>query len=151
MQKEQQGEHFVVIDDFLPVEALARLREYADMTQHRDVDSVVDARIDGTALRSRGGVFGFADRVPAEGPGEALGAIKGAITAHPEIYGTPGTDWKVLSFAVWQYPAGTRLGWHNDAGNGRTGEFILYLHEHWRPSWGGSPRSWCSSSRSRCC
>lgn len=137
MQKEQHGERFVVIDDFLPVEALARLREYADMTQHRDVDSVVDARLDGAALRSRGGLFGFADRVPAEGPGEALSTIKDAITVHPEIYGTAGMDWKVLSFSLWQYPAGTRLGWHNDAGNGRTGEFILYLHEQWRPSWGG--------------
>lgn len=132
-----QGERFVVIDNFLSEEALARLREYAIITQHRDVDSVVDARIDGAALRSRGGVFGFADHVPDEGAGVAVGAIKDAVIAHPEIYGTAGSDWKALSFALWQYPAGTRLGWHNDAGNGRTGEFILYLHETWRPSWGG--------------
>lgn len=137
MQKSQQEETFVVLDDFLPVEALSRLREYADATDHRSVDSVVDPRIDGAALRSRGGLLGFADRLPEEGPGEALNAIKDAITAHPEIYGTAGTDWKLLSFATWQYSAGTRLGWHNDAGNGRTGEFILYLHERWRPSWGG--------------
>lgn len=64
-------------------------------------------------------------------------AIKEAVTTHPEIYGAAGSDWKVLSFALWQYPAGTRLGWHNDAGGGRTGEFILYLHDRWQPSWGG--------------
>jgi hypothetical protein len=102
---------------------------------------VVDERVDGTALRSLGGTLGFADQFRGESVGsgvaEAMSEIKRAAVSHPEIFGMAGADWKVLSFALWQYPAGTRLGWHNDAGGGRTGEFILYLHDRWPPSWGG--------------
>ena len=133
----QQGERFAVFDDFLPSKLLQQLRQHADQAPHHLVDSVVDARIDGQALRSRGGIFGHDADIPSDGVGAAMAAVKSAVADNSHIYGEVGIDWTVLSFAMWQYPAGTRLGWHNDAGNGRTGEFILYLHEEWRPSWGG--------------
>lgn len=139
--KTTQGERYLMIDDFLPQEVFDRLRRDADLTSYHDVPSVVDERIDGTARRSLGGAFGFAEALVGESMGggisQAMKAIKQAVAMHPEIYGAAGIDWKVLSFALWQYPTGTRLGWHNDAGGGRTGEFILYLHDRWQPSWGG--------------
>lgn len=137
MQEIHRGERLVVIDDFLPLPALSRLRDIAKHVPYSDVDSVVDARVDGSAMRSRGGVIDRSGSLPNDGVSEAMGAIRACIADHPEIYGAAGVDWRLLSFSLWQYAAGTRLGWHNDAGNGRTGEFILYLHDAWRPSWGG--------------
>ena len=137
MQPVQQGERYAVFDDFLAPEPLALLREAAAAATYREFDSVVDARVDGPARRTRGGVFAHDAQIPAEGSGAGVAAIRAAVMSHPEIYGQAGSAWSVLSFALWQYGAGTRLGWHNDAGNGRTGEFILYVHDEWRPSWGG--------------
>jgi Rps23 Pro-64 3,4-dihydroxylase Tpa1-like proline 4-hydroxylase len=44
----------------------------------------------------------------------------------------------IITFNPWGYPVGSRLSWHNDAGAGRVGAFVLFVHEQWDPGWGGA-------------
>jgi len=59
------------------------------------------------------------------------------VRTETDLFGHAGRDWNRLTFTFWQYPADSRLGWHNDAGRGRRGEYIVYLHRQWDISWGG--------------
>lgn len=133
----QHGSRYAVIDDFLSPDALSNLRDFAASKTYLPIDSVIDAETDGTAMRSRGGLVGVHEALGSTSVDVALECVRQSALRHPEIYGHAPGDWAVMSFAFWQYAAGIRLGWHNDAGNARTGEYILYLHDEWRPSWGG--------------
>ena len=134
----QRGERFVVIDDFLPEDALAGARALMGRAGMREVASVVSPEHDGRARRSNGARF-VDGAVGAEGPGRppVYREIVRMVSAEEQVYGRRGADWDTVSFTYWTYPAGSRLNWHNDAGLGRTGEFVYFLHEQWRSSWGG--------------
>lgn len=138
MKEVQRGKRFIVIDDFLSdrdFSAAQNLMERATFTQ---VDSVISPSEDGPAFRSKGVRFG-----EELGSTEVVGRPKlyeeVARTVHLErdFFGEAGLAWDRIAFAFWKYPTGSRLGWHNDGGSGRRGEFILFLHHMWRPSWGG--------------
>lgn len=139
MRETQRGDRFVVIDDFLDPAELTAARRMLNQATFESIDSVVSAADDGRAFRSRGSFFGPELGSPDEPGGrpavyEKLGR---AVHSEPGVYGRAERDWNRVSFAFWKYPAGSRLGWHNDAGGGRRGEFVLFLHERWPASWGG--------------
>lgn len=137
MKVAQRGERFLIIDDFLDEEALAATRRMFERADFTKVDSVISPE-DGAAFRSKGAQFkeelGGAD---AHGRPRVYQEVTRMVRMESELYGSGGAEWNRIGFSFWKYPAGSRLGWHNDAGGGRRGEFILFLHETWRPSWGG--------------
>ncbi|MFI6015595.1 2OG-Fe(II) oxygenase family protein [Streptomyces sp. NPDC051243] len=138
-----KGERYRVIDDFLSSDDLHGIRSLMGQGQFEQVASVVYPETDGPALRSRGALLRHDAVAPSAGP-QGQGAPPGAyqailreLRAHPDMFGTPGEDWAVVGFSFWQYPAGSRLGWHNDVAPGRRGEFVFFLHEEWKASWAG--------------
>ncbi|WP_280362534.1 2OG-Fe(II) oxygenase family protein [Nocardia wallacei] len=139
MRETQRGDRFVVIDDFLDPAELTAARRMLHRASFESIESVVSPADDGRALRSRGTYFG-----PELGRPNVRGGrpavyekLGGVVHSEPGLYGRAERDWDRVSFAFWKYPAGSRLGWHNDAGQGRWGEFVLFLHERWPASWGG--------------
>ncbi|MEU5049075.1 2OG-Fe(II) oxygenase [Streptomyces sp. NPDC021096] len=137
MKETQRGKRFIVIDDFLSERdfcAAQELMEHATFTRQESVISIED----GPAFRSKG--VQFRDGLEAfskDGRPKLYEELADAVRAYSDFFGQVGADWDRIAFAFWKYPAGSRLGWHNDAGQGRQGEFILFLHDRWRPSWGG--------------
>ncbi|RQR40635.1 2OG-Fe(II) oxygenase [Burkholderia sp. Bp9142] len=131
------GERYWIIDDFLSVDEFAALKETMCNAKYTRIASVVSPALDGFALRSSGKVLAHDTHAPPGDPDAPIASILRAVRDTPTVYGRAGEDWTIVSFAFWQYPPGARLGWHNDTGEGRCGEFVLYLHEEWGPSWGG--------------
>lgn len=138
MRLTERGERYVVYDDFLPPDEFEHARSLMGRADLAETSSVVSPERDGPAHRSRGMSFsasigegGFSGR-PRE-----FTTIARAVRAEAWLFGEAGVDWDKLTFTFWQYPADSRLGWHNDAGRGRRGEFIVYLHPEWDISWGG--------------
>lgn len=128
---------YEIIDDFLPEAMLVALRQASSNAEFLPIRSVVDEDADGPAFRSKGQVIGLKKNEIARNSLDPYERILAALGETQQIFGQLGEDWTQASFAFWQYPAGSRLGWHNDAGRDRIGEFILYIHEKWEPSWGG--------------
>ncbi|WP_052440112.1 2OG-Fe(II) oxygenase family protein [Streptacidiphilus albus] len=137
MKEVQRGKRFVVLDDFLSVRDFASaqgLMEHSSFTRRESVISTED----GPAYRSKGARF--TEELGMDGAGgrpRVYEELAQMVHNQRSFFGSPGDDWDRIAFAFWKYPAGSRLGWHNDAGRGRRGEFILFLHDRWRPSWGG--------------
>jgi hypothetical protein len=98
-------------------------------------ESVVAQGIDGPALRSKGISFpaSIGDGSPNARPA-LYTKIARILYSENRLFGMPESGWNRVSFTFWQYPSGSRLGWHNDAGRGRQGEFIYYLHRFWDAS-----------------
>lgn len=141
MKHVAQGRRFRVVDDFLDERNLASVRALASSLEYEQRPSVVDGYADGDAYRSRGAVL-WHDKVlgsskPAKDVPAPYQAVMRELCGHPSLLGDAGTDWSVVGLTFWQYLAGSRLGWHNDARSDRRGEFILFLHDTWRASWGG--------------
>lgn len=124
------GDRFVVFDDFFEAEEFRAVREWAAAHPVEMRDSVI-GESDGKAWRSA--TIGFtvdADEVPA--------SLRGVVRA----FGLPQVPWaaedsSAVTGAVWRYPRGSALGWHDDAGGGRIGEFVCFLHPDWGGDWGG--------------
>ncbi|MEV5242992.1 2OG-Fe(II) oxygenase [Streptomyces cinnamoneus] len=137
MKETQRGKRFIVIDGFLSDQDLSGARDLMERATFTRQESVISAE-DGPAFRSKGMQFraglGTAGK---SGRPEVYEELAHTVGMYSDFYGQAGSDWDRIAFAFWKYPAGSRLGWHNDAGQGRQGEFILFLHERWRPSWGG--------------
>lgn len=137
------GERFRVIDDFLSSSELEEIRSLMNRRQFEQVPSVVSPEADGHAFRSRGALLRqdtMALSTDPQGQGAQPGAYEAILRelpAHPDMFGAPGEDWSVVGFSFWQYPSGSRLGWHNDVATGRQGEFVFFLHEEWNASWAG--------------
>ncbi|MFJ3719934.1 2OG-Fe(II) oxygenase [Streptomyces sp. NPDC090057] len=137
MHETQRGRRYIVIDDFLSPPDFAAAQDLMESAVFTLRESVISAE-DGSAFRSRGSRFGPDLGTPgASGQPRVYEELARVVRAYAHFYGAAGTDWDRIMFAFWKYPAGSRLGWHNDAGLGRQGEFILFLHDRWRPSWGG--------------
>jgi hypothetical protein len=138
MQVTHRGSRYLIIDGFLDDATLAEVRRLMDRATFTEVESVIYPATDGNALRSRGTVLnGRSDGESGAGRPKAYERILKQVAAESEIFGTVGEDWDRVGFTFWQYPAGSRLSWHNDTGNGRRGEFIIFLHQEWKASWGG--------------
>ncbi|WP_290055712.1 2OG-Fe(II) oxygenase [Amycolatopsis solani] len=138
MEVSQRGKRFVVIDGFLDEAKLASARTMLSRANFAQVDSVISPAEDGMAFRAKG--IQFRDDLCAVGVGGRPAVYEELVrTVHREreFYGEHEVDWNRIAFTFWKYPAKSRLGWHDDAGHGRRGEFIVFLHETWRPSWGG--------------
>ncbi|WP_042388602.1 2OG-Fe(II) oxygenase [Streptacidiphilus melanogenes] len=139
MQITQRGSRFVIIDDFLDEAPLAEIRKLMERSAFNEVDSVIYPETDGQAYRSRGSYL-KGDGLDGEGETgrpKAYEKILKMVATETEIFGRIGDDWDRAGFTFWRYPAGSRLSWHNDVGGGRVGEFIVFLHDTWRASWGG--------------
>ncbi|MEU8508756.1 2OG-Fe(II) oxygenase [Streptomyces brevispora] len=137
MREIQRGKRFVVIDDFLSEPVFSGAQDLLERATFTRRESVISEE-DGPAFRSKGVRFKEElGSVDAGGRPKVYEELARAVHAHSDFYGEASTDWNRIAFAFWKYPAGSRLGWHNDAGRGRRGEFILFLHDRWRPSWGG--------------
>ncbi|MGW0121554.1 2OG-Fe(II) oxygenase [Streptomyces sp. NPDC003327] len=138
------GTRYRVIDDFLPPDQLAEIRSLMGRRRFEEVPSVIHPETDGHAFRSRGAVLRQDTGTPTADSREqdaaqpaAFATILGELGAHQDMFGVPGQDWSAVGFSFWQYPAGSRLGWHNDVASGRLGEFVFFLHEEWKASWAG--------------
>lgn len=137
------GARYRVIDDFLPADELAEIRSLMGRRSFEEVASVIYPETDGNAFRSRGAVLRQDTGTPTAESREqdaqpaAFRRILGELGAHQDMFGAPGEDWSAVGFSFWQYPAGSRLGWHNDVATGRLGEFVFFLHEEWKASWAG--------------
>lgn len=146
------GARYRVIDDFLPPDELAEIRSLMERRRFEEVASVIYPETDGHAFRSRGAVLRQDTGAPTAESRErdeqsaqpaqpaqpaAFATILRELGAHPDMFGAPGEDWSAVGFSFWQYPAGSRLGWHNDVASGRLGEFVFFLHEEWKASWAG--------------
>ncbi|MFD8979153.1 2OG-Fe(II) oxygenase [Streptomyces sp. NPDC059564] len=137
------GARYRVIDDFLPPNELAEIRSLMRRRRFEEVASVIYPETDGHAFRSRGAVLRQDTGAPTAESREqdaqpaAFQTILRELGAHPDMFGAPGEDWSAVGFSFWQYPAGSRLGWHNDVATGRLGEFVFFLHEEWNASWAG--------------
>lgn len=138
MRLTERGQRYVVFDDFLRPEHFEQARNLMGRASLDDTSSVISPALDGPARRSRGmslswtlGDIGGGGRPPV------FTEIAAVVRAETALFGESGDDWDRLTFTFWEYPAGSRLGWHNDAGRGRRGEYILYLHSDWDISWGG--------------
>ncbi|MFB7555998.1 2OG-Fe(II) oxygenase [Streptomyces brevispora] len=137
MREIQRGKRFVIIDDFLSEPVFSGAQDLLERATFTRRESVISEE-DGPAFRSKGVRFKEElGSVDAGGRPKVYEELARAVHAHSDFYGEASTDWNRIAFAFWKYPAGSRLGWHNDAGRGRRGEFILFLHDRWRPSWGG--------------
>ncbi|MGW0364792.1 2OG-Fe(II) oxygenase [Streptomyces sp. NPDC002990] len=137
------GARYRVIDDFLPPNELAEIRSLMKRRRFEEVASVIYPETDGHAFRSRGAVLRQDTGAPTAESREqdaqpaAFQMILRELRAHRDMFGAPGEDWSAVGFSFWQYPAGSRLGWHNDVATGRLGEFVFFLHEEWKASWAG--------------
>lgn len=138
MRQTERGSRYVVYDDFLPQDEFDQAVALMARSGLTDTQSVISPSLDGPATRSRGMTF-----AASIGDGRINGRpayfsrIAQAVYGETRLFGDAGATWNKITFTFWQYPAGSRLGWHNDAGRGREGEFILYLHREWDISWGG--------------
>lgn len=138
-----EGVRFRVIDDFLSEDDLKSMSDLVSSLEFECRPSVVDYEGDGEAHRSRGAILWHDDVVEGSANGtadsipDAYREVFSELAKYPEILGRAGVDWSVVGLTFWQYAAGNRLGWHNDTGTERCGEFILFLHDEWRASWGG--------------
>jgi Rps23 Pro-64 3,4-dihydroxylase Tpa1-like proline 4-hydroxylase len=146
---------FHVADDFLPAPDFLALR-----TEARQAP-LVDAKLvsfRGALQRWDGSVeMGAAHEVPARRLGEQASALSGFLArlsehaAHDELIrslvGAPDVAWQRISARYYFFGPGSGLSWHTDA-PGRTGSFAYYVHESWRPHWGGmlliGRRKWAS-------
>jgi Rps23 Pro-64 3,4-dihydroxylase Tpa1-like proline 4-hydroxylase len=138
MKEVQRGKRFIVIDDFLSDEDFRAAQELMERAAFAQVDSVISPSEDGPAFRSKGVRFGDElGSTELAGRPNVYQEVARTVQRERDFYGQAGLDWDRIAFAFWKYPAGSRLGWHNDGGRGRKGEFILFLHDMWRPSWGG--------------
>ncbi|MCC3765509.1 2OG-Fe(II) oxygenase [Glycomyces sp. TRM65418] len=124
------GDRFVVFDDFFDDDELRFAREWATSISVEMRDSVIDAT-DGKAWRSS--TVGFA--TDADDAPVHLRTVFQAF-AMPEVPWA-AEESSMVTGAVWRYPRGSALGWHNDAGGGRIGEFVCFLHPEWGGDWGG--------------
>jgi Rps23 Pro-64 3,4-dihydroxylase Tpa1-like proline 4-hydroxylase len=138
MKVAQRAKRFIVIDNFLDEATLSATRHMMERAAFTQRPSVISPADDGDAFRSKGVRFGE-DLGSSNSGGRPTVYEELARRVHLErdFYIDDGLGWNTIAFTFWKYPAGSRLGWHNDAGLGRYGEFILFLHEIWRPSWGG--------------
>lgn len=138
MRLTERGKRYVVYDDFLPPKEFERAVKLMERSSLAETQSVIWPEGDGPAHRSRG--VSFAASI---GDGGISGrplvftSIAQAVREETAVFGEASVDWDKLTFTFWQYPADSRLSWHNDAGRGRQGEFIVYLHREWDISWGG--------------
>jgi hypothetical protein len=124
------GNRFTVFDDFFDPGELAEIRDWSDIHKLELKESVI-SNSDGKAWRSRTVVL---DHSAASASPIFKSVLKAAKTS---MFDGSSHDWEVLSAAVWRYPIGAALGWHNDAGRARVGEFVCFLHEEWSADWGG--------------
>ncbi|QMU74630.1 2OG-Fe(II) oxygenase [Streptacidiphilus sp. PB12-B1b] len=138
MQVTQRGRRYTVLDDFLDGPALAEIRRVMTHSTFAPAQGPIQKAEDGTPYKSRTTVVrnGTSDRRTAGGP-DTYDRVLDVITAAPALFGDLGSDWDRVGFTFWKYPVGSRYGWHSDAGGGRTGAYILFLHDEWRASWGG--------------
>lgn len=138
MRETERGERYVVFDDFLTGAAFDVAVDQLARAKMSVKQSVISPELDGHALRSDGISFpsSIGDGRPSGRPA-LYTRIAQVVHSEHQIFGKAGIDWDRLTFTFWKYPAGSRLGWHNDAGGGRRGEFILFLHREWDIAWGG--------------
>ncbi|MGN7249103.1 2OG-Fe(II) oxygenase [Janibacter anophelis] len=128
-----KGHRFTVVDDFLPEDEFRQAQTWARSRQFQMKQSVIGER-DGSSWRSSNIAF--------SGEGAHDDATPAHLERIVEMFSQPHVPWEAtngdrVSSAIWKYPRGTRLGWHNDAGGGRVGEFVYFLHSEWQPDWGG--------------
>jgi hypothetical protein len=125
-----EGRRFAVVDNFLDPPKLAAARGWAlslDMELRPSAIGVSD-----------NGSWRSANFMHAYDSDDSVPHINNVLAEFScdEVPWTARPDDRVSS-AVWRYPVGSSLGWHNDWGGGRVGEFVLFLHPEWQPDWGG--------------
>ncbi|GHJ48993.1 proline hydroxylase [Catellatospora sp. TT07R-123] len=125
-----KGSRFSVVDNFLDAPTLAAARDWARSLEMEFRPSVIGGADNGSWRSAN-----FSHASDSEDAVPHIGSVLAELTRDE-------TPWMVrsdarASSAVWRYPKGSSLGWHNDWGGGRVGEFVLFLHPEWRPDWGG--------------
>lgn len=133
----EHGRRFVVIDDFLSGQDFSAAQTLMKRTTFTQRENAI-SNDDGPVYCTRGVTFredlGTTD---IGGRPQVYEELARTVHTYSDFYGEAGAAWDRIALAFWKYPAGSGLSWHNDADQGRQGDFILYLHDQWRPSWGG--------------
>lgn len=136
MRTHSRGDRYFVLDDVLPNNAIAELHHAHQAAPLRPVLSTIDPFHDGLHFTAQGpeGTARTAAENRVERHVQSLAAS--AATRMAELIGAPVTcpAWKYSSVYA-AYPAGTKLGWHDD-GADRICAFTYYL-DPWSSDWGG--------------
>lgn len=147
-----QDEDLVVVDDFLPQQQYAALREFLVCSDYRHINS------SGTISRA----WHLQDRfplrsetswiLPAVEPsapkpdwviptGTPIDGFMQAVQTYQAQrlpwLGRQGQDWDEFSATAWIYPPGTGLAMHTDGANVYGGAYVYFLNDRWRSHWGG--------------
>lgn len=140
MREVQRGDRVVVYDDVLSTEDHLRVWNWFNRLAF---DPVVPGTLsrrtwDGVSFVGPSFISEGRRKVPKTEPFESVvGALISTLSDEASwLIGSQGERWTDLSVVPNYYPAGAKLGWHND-GPGRAGAFIYYVHRQWSPSWGG--------------
>jgi hypothetical protein len=136
MVETQRGNRYVVIDDLLPASEFGATGELFEASRLGAAKSAIAPDADGVARRSKGVRLPYTTSEKTGRP-PVYTRITQAIREEPGIFGDSGADWNEVSFTFWQYPAGSRLSWHDDSRPARRGAYVFFAHPRWDASWGG--------------
>jgi hypothetical protein len=138
----------LVLDDALPPDVLAALRQELSRGEYRSVHAQGWDKAwclsDGQPMRGQsvaydptGCVKGDLPRYPTYTSVDALiDKLRWATKAHPDFVGTEGREWKAIYLVPWIYPPGSSLSRHKDAAQ-YSGAFTWYAQAQWDTHWGG--------------
>lgn len=132
--------NYVVIDDLLPRD------QFENLWLHVQNESYINPHSTQTGWQK---VWRLNDYNCLGGPSYVLskkpfnnymdGASSWMLAAakHAEdISGKQGENWVDATFRSYVYPRGSKLSWHNDAGN-YYAALTYYTHPYWGSTWGG--------------
>lgn len=148
-----QNPQFLVIDDFLPVDAVEQMWRWFQLAPFfpNDARGLHGAwRLDdGRVFRGPDVYYGklAADVAKAHQgafphpTGTALDLLVEAFAASEEHYadlvGRQGPDWRTIAMAPRLYERNSSLYWHRDTPSIVTGSVNYYAHPEWNVQWGG--------------
>lgn len=135
---------YIVIDDLLPADRLAALRDhlkeepffFENSFEWKKVWHPLDGQTLVTAPTSWGDTGRSGGSYPTGTPIDHFFEAMAERFADMEpVLGRAADDVRYVASA-YLYRAGWGLSWHNDAGPYR-GAFAYYIHDEWRGNWGG--------------
>ncbi|MEU2626327.1 2OG-Fe(II) oxygenase [Kitasatospora sp. NPDC007106] len=130
-----RGGRYLVVDDLLAEAEFTALAEEFARIPLKPALSTIDPFLDGFGYHGTGAkhpLTALPDTAPAW-----QRTVAERITAAVDVLDRDGAEHLDITFTPWAYPDGSRLSWHNDAGERRVGAFVLFAHRAWSASWGG--------------
>lgn len=130
-----RGERYIVVDGVLPANELKTTGREFDSIALKPRLSAIDPVYDGFSFRGSDCRISLSNQDPALSPVKR--AIIGQIEDSFELFEHETGEKYEVTITAWGYPAGSRLSWHNDGGQGRVGAYVYFVHDEWKYGWGG--------------